>query len=293
MANVFDDIIMPVLDEKMPIWREQANLIPTITRSQTLQNTKYADVPSAAAVETQNDFSGASAAKDWGMSTKRLTINQRCRTPYTLNRIEQAFTEIDLATDFVAPAVKALINKVDASIALNGHLTFLTNRIVTNAPMKAELLTKAKTLIKRRGLDAMAEVLAICPESIETLANDKDLAAWFANTGTAAVMTGAVPKLHGLDRADTSVIYSPNEGRYVNLVYNKQAMRIRFANLMAKTMGEYYGADARQFIDPVSGIALYFIVQKSLDGVTLMLDAAWGVLTCNELLGCAIEVVEA
>ena len=293
MANVFDDIIMPVLDEKMPIWREQANLIPFITRSPTLQNTKYADVPSANAVQTQDDFDGASAAKDWGINTVRLTINQRCRTPYYLRRIEQAFAEIDLAKDWIEPAVKAVIHKVDASIALNAHLTLVTNRIGNNTAMKIEYLTKAKTLIKRKGLDALAEVVAICPESVETLANDKDLAGWFAMKGTAAVMTGVVPQLHGLAKAESSSIYSPEPGKYTNFVFNQKCFRIRFADLKAKSMGEYYGSDARSYIDTKSGIALYFGTHTDLDGVTLMLDAAWGVVTCNELLGCAIDVVEA
>jgi len=290
--NVFTDVVLPVLERMMPVWRETANLAPLISRSETLQKTKYADIPKRRAVATQDDFEGDSSAKQWGIDTVRLTINQRCRTPFKLRRIEQAFTEIDLAKDFVEPAVKTVIRKIDQSIALAAHLGLADNRLGTNTPMQRAHITKAKELIKTGGDDAQAQVLALCPASVTTLSNDKDLTNWFAHTGNASVMTGELPRIDGLMLAETSAIYSPEAQRHVNLVFNSEFMRIRFADLLAKSMPEYYQGDAQQYIDPKSGIALYFITQKDVDGVTFMFDVAWGIAVTDDKLGVAIDVTE-
>jgi hypothetical protein len=227
-------------------------------------------------------FPGALVTQDMN-STKAPGNTALTPVPITLNNFrgvvmgfkdtERTFTDVDLAAEFVEPAVSALVDYVIEDVlklvtTANGYTHAVT---LTSAQFDADAVADLAEEFSTRKIPTTRRALLVKPKYKGSLVKDNAIQNASASGSTGAIVENRIPRVHGFDVIEYNGTIPDNGEDLEGVAVHPQALCLAARGVVHPPAGTWYGK-IRDIIEPTTGLPLQ--IREYYDGSQLVYELA-------------------
>lgn len=230
----------------------------------------------AGSLSTQ-DMTSSRVAGNATMSAVDVTLNNYEGVVIGFSDLERSYTDRQLDSEFIAPALEALQEKVVTDVltqatTANGFDTSQTVSAV--ASFSADTCANIAATLSTNKVPHGNRSAILSPALVEQLVTDGAIQNAAAFGDSNAVKDGKVDRVHGLDIYEyTGSI--PSGENMVGIVAHPQTFAIAAREIAEPEPGTWYG-QVRSVVDPISGLP--FQIKKYYDESTGQQVVSWTML---------------
>tara|TARA_R110000787_G_scaffold61267_3_gene138847 strand:+ start:1287 stop:2180 length:894 start_codon:yes stop_codon:yes gene_type:complete len=230
----------------------------------------------AGSLSTQ-DMTSSRVAGNATMSAVDVTLNNYEGVVIGFSDLERSYTDSQLDSEFIAPALEALQEKVVTDVltqatTANGFDTNQTTSAV--AAFSADTCANIAATLSTNKVPHGNRSAILSPALVEQLVTDGAIQNAAAFGDSNAVRDGKVNRVHGLDIYEyTGPI--PAAENMVGIVAHPQSFAIAAREIAEPEPGTWYG-QVRSVVDPISGLP--FQIRRYYDESTGQQVVSWTML---------------
>lgn len=249
------------------------------TQAFTVGKSLNINYPGTMTVSTKSYATEINTSLPTATSQITLTLDTQPYVSFTVEDIEQTYSNTDMIDLYMKPSVIALGEKIDDTIhAL--YSSFTTNAVGDGtAVLDEDMIRLASQYLTDDKVPLSPRYLVITPASLYNLLGDPALQSYFAYAGK-PLIEGSVGRLHGFD-IFVSQNVTNSTYRY-NLAFHPDALVMGFRQFKPIPAG--MGVTVGQAVDPQSGFALRVTMgyDQAYGGVRTTVDCLYGVALLRE-----------